>query len=338
MRFIDLFAGIGGFRLALEKKGLTCVFSSEIDSKARKVYKENFGEEPSGDIKEIKAEEIPSFDILCGGFPCQSFSLAGNKKGLEDDRGNLFYEILRIAEYHKPKILLLENVRNILKIQGGKVIKEIERSLKELGYSLEILLLNSFDYGLPQQRIRVYIVGLREGYTFTPPLPLLENKTYLRDVLDKEVDPKTIITRTDYFLKKDIEHLSDRPVRLGYFGKNGMRHQGSRINSAQAPSISMTSHGGGTGHKTGAYYIPPPKGKSMQGMRIISTKAPSTTITATHAGEKIAVGGVLRRLSLTECKRCMGFPEDFRGATYRQLGNAVIPKMVEVLFEGIKKS
>ena len=114
--FIDLFAGIGGFRYALEKYDCKCVFSSEIEKNAVSIYEKNFKDKPKGDIRHINVEDIPPHDILCGGFPCQSFSICGKKKGLNDTRGNLFYEIMRIVDYHKPKLILLENVKNISKL------------------------------------------------------------------------------------------------------------------------------------------------------------------------------------------------------------------------------
>jgi DNA (cytosine-5)-methyltransferase 1 len=134
-KFIDLFCGIGGFRLALEKRGLECVFSSDIDGYAQEAYKKNFGE--------IPANKIPKHDILCAGFPCQPFSISGKMGGVKDPRGRLFYEIHRIVKYHKPSILLLENVKNILTIANGNVIKKIEKRLNEIGYNLYKHILNA---------------------------------------------------------------------------------------------------------------------------------------------------------------------------------------------------
>ena len=141
--FVDLFAGIGGFRVALERRGLTCVFTSEIDKYAKDVYRRNFGCEPDGDIREVEAQDIPKHDILCAGFPCQSFSISGNHTGFRDNRGQLFYEICRIAEYHKPSILLLENVKNILTINKGQVLSIIKTQLDEIGYDVHYSLLNA---------------------------------------------------------------------------------------------------------------------------------------------------------------------------------------------------
>ena len=150
--FIDLFAGIGGFRLALEKFGLKCVFSSEINRNAASTYSENFDAEVQGDITKIDAKDIPEHDILCAGFPCQSFSINGKRLALEDRRGMLFYDIVRIAEYHKPDMLFLENVKNILYIDKGDVLKCIIEELNKIGYIVHYSLLNSSYFGVPQSR------------------------------------------------------------------------------------------------------------------------------------------------------------------------------------------
>ena len=144
-RFIDLFCGIGGFRVALEKEGMECVFSCDIDHHARQAYKENFAEEPNGDITVVRSEDIPQHDIMCAGFPCQSFSQSGKMGGLDDPRGRLFFEIIRLAKYHKPKILLLENVKNIITNDNGKVIDRIQKSLEEIGYLVHYHILNASD-------------------------------------------------------------------------------------------------------------------------------------------------------------------------------------------------
>ena len=166
-RFIDLFAGIGGFRVALQGKGLKCVYSCEIDKPARDMYKKNFGHFPEGaDILDVNAQDIPEHDILCGGFPCQPFSIAGKKGGLTDDRGQLFFEIIRIVKHHKPKVLLLENVRNILSIDGGGVLDMILDTLNKEGYNVRYALLNASDYGIPQARKRVYFTCIRKDLRY----------------------------------------------------------------------------------------------------------------------------------------------------------------------------
>ena len=132
--FIDLFAGIGGIRLGFESVGGKCVFSSEFDADACKTYEANFGEYPSGDITKIEAKDIPDFDILLGGFPCQAFSISGKQKGFEDTRGTLFFEMARIIAYHKPRVLFMENVKNLVQHDEGRTFNVILDTLKELGY------------------------------------------------------------------------------------------------------------------------------------------------------------------------------------------------------------
>src|SRR3989344_6462319 len=132
LRFIDLFAGIGGFRIALEKHEAKCVFSSEWDKEAQITYKENFGEIPKGDITKIKENEIPRHDILCAGFPCQAFSISGKQGGFNDARGTLFFDIARIAKYHQPKVLFLENVKNLAKHYHGNTLKIFWKMMKKL--------------------------------------------------------------------------------------------------------------------------------------------------------------------------------------------------------------
>ena len=163
-RFIDLFAGIGGMRLAFESTGATCVFSSEWDKYAQKTYEANFGEIPNGDITKIKASEIPKFDILLAGFPCQPFSSIGKREGFEHKtQGTLFYDVARIIDHHKPRAFLLENVSGLLTHDKGKTFKTIISTLHELGYEIEYRILDASDYGVPQKRERIYIVGFKKS-------------------------------------------------------------------------------------------------------------------------------------------------------------------------------
>lgn len=159
IRFIDLFAGIGGIRLPFQELGYKCVFSSEWDKAACKTYEANFGETPAGDITKIKAEKIPEHQILLGGFPCQSFSIMGKMKGFADTRGTMFFEIERILRYHKTPVILLENVKQLTTHDGGRTFKVILEHLSALGYHVKWKVLNALDFGLPQKRERVIIVG-----------------------------------------------------------------------------------------------------------------------------------------------------------------------------------
>lgn len=191
LKFIDLFAGIGGIRLALERAGGECVFSSEWDEKACDSYEAYFGERPAGDITKIEACEIPNHDILAGGFPCQAFSILGDKKGFSDTRGTLFFEIERILREKNPQALLLENVRNLVSHDSGRTFKIILVKLNQLGYFTHWKILNALDFNLPQKRERVMIVGFKKNHPFEWPDPVRLTKT-LSDILepDSSVDPK----------------------------------------------------------------------------------------------------------------------------------------------------
>lgn len=306
--FIDLFAGIGGFRTALEKKGMKCVFSSDIDEKAQEAYFKNFGETPKGDITEIHEKKIPSHDILCAGFPCQSFSISGQSKGFDDDRGRLFYEIVRIANYHQPHVLLLENVKNILTIDNGSVIKTIEAKLDEIGYTLNKHILNASYFGIPQSRERVYFVGLRKHsktknkLAYKPPKETYK-KIYLENILEKKVNEALFIDRKDMVLDFEDRKHALEPIRIGHVNKGG---QGERIYSEKGHAITLSAFGGGVGARTGLYLV---KDK-------------------------------VRRLSVDECKTLMGFPQSFYVSPgmqgYQQLGNAVIPPMISHVYDSIK--
>jgi DNA (cytosine-5)-methyltransferase 1 len=165
MKFIDLFAGLGGFHLALKSLGHTCIFASEIDPSLRELYKKNFGIEPKGDITKIENRLIPIHDILCAGFPCTPFSRAGKRNGRNDKKnGKLFDEIIRILEYRKPKYFILENVSNLFYHDNNKTWKYIERKLiNELGYSIDKRIYSPFEFGIPHNRKRIFIVGSLGG-------------------------------------------------------------------------------------------------------------------------------------------------------------------------------
>jgi DNA (cytosine-5)-methyltransferase 1 len=192
-KFIDLFAGIGGIRQGFENENSKCVFSSEWDKYAQITYQFNFGEFPSGDITAIKEEEIPPFDILMGGFPCQPFSNAGLKKGFEDSRGTLFFDIARIVKYHKPRVVFLENVKGFKNHDKGNTFKVIKNTLEEMGYKVFSKVLNAKDFGVPQNRERIYIIGFLDDVDFEFPEPTGE-KIKFGDILEKNVDEKYTIS------------------------------------------------------------------------------------------------------------------------------------------------
>lgn len=206
-RFIDLFAGIGGIRLGFESVGGKCVFSSEFDEAACKTYSANFGEYPSGDITQIPTSDIPDFDILLGGFPCQSFSIIGKKEGFENETcGTLFFEIERILKAKRPKAFMLENVRNLTAHDKGNTFRTMRKHLEALGYNVYAKILNALDYGVPQKRERIIIVGFRDNvfFSFPDPVPVSQRKS-LKDILETNVDRR-------YYVKDNIRQ--SRLLRL----------------------------------------------------------------------------------------------------------------------------
>ncbi len=209
-RFIDLFAGIGGIRLGFESAGGHCVFSSEFDEDACTTYEANFGEHPSGDITKIDAETIPDFDILLGGFPCQAFSIIGKKEGFANETcGTLFFDIERILKAKLPPAFMLENVRNLVAHDNGNTFRVIKTHLEALGYHVHAQVLNALDYGVPQKRERIIIVGFLDDvlFEFPKPVPESERKT-LTDILETNVDKKYYVR--DAIRESRLERIKDK--------------------------------------------------------------------------------------------------------------------------------
>lgn len=194
--FIDLFAGIGGFHIAMEKIGGKCVFASEWDSECRKTYKANFLKKCpeifendkyyAGDITKVKPSEIPNHDVICAGFPCQPFSQAGQKRGFEDTRGTLFFNIANIMKVKKPKAVFLENVRGLLTHNNGRTFEVIKNNILELGYKIHFQIIKASDFNCPQYRPRLYIICFRNdiddsSFTFPKPIPLTKNMSWVFD-------------------------------------------------------------------------------------------------------------------------------------------------------------
>ncbi|MFV0424572.1 MAG: DNA cytosine methyltransferase [Bacilli bacterium] len=195
-KYIDLFAGIGGIRIPFDELGHECVFSSEIDKYATETYIANYGDVPYGDINLIKEKDIPNHELLLAGFPCQPFSIAGKRKGFEDDRGNLFFKIIKIMKYHKPKVALLENVKGLLNHDRGDTYRTIEAELNKIGYNVFSCILNSKEFGVPQNRERLYIVCVRDKRRkFEFPLSLYL-KTRVGNILEDNVSDKYTISDT----------------------------------------------------------------------------------------------------------------------------------------------
>ncbi len=315
--FIDLFAGIGGFHYALKSFGAKCVFASEIDKKATKVYELNHNLKPKGDITKIIEKDIPKHDILCAGFPCQAFSISGKQKGFEDTRGTLFFDIARIVNFHRPKILLLENVKNFVRHDNGKTLKTVIETLENLDYKVSYKVLNTSSFGLPQNRERIYIVGFNrkefEDISFSFPSPNMVSS--LEDFLEDEPVNAKIIEREDISIHKHYNptknifneiDLPNKPIQIGKVNKGG---QGERIYHPAGHAITLSAYGGGVGSKTGLY----------------------------------KVKGVIRKLSPRECARIQGFPEDFilpKSTTeaQKQFGNSVSINTLQFILKEISNS
>ena len=220
--FVDLFAGIGGIRLGFESVGGKCIFSSEFDEDACKTYEANFGEHPAGDITKIEASSIPDFDILLGGFPCQAFSIIGKKEGFANETcGTLFFDIERILKEKKPKAFMLENVRNLIAHDNGNTFKVITTHLEALGYHVFSKVLNALDYGVPQKRERLIIVGFLDDvkFEFPKPVPFSERKT-LSDILECCVDSKYYVK--DSIKQSRLERLKDKNYPKPYISHENM--------------------------------------------------------------------------------------------------------------------
>lgn len=303
-KFIDLFAGLGGFRLALESLGAKCVYSNEWDPHAQKVYADNFGHIPEGDITKVDEKTIPNHDILCAGFPCQAFSISGKQRGFEDSRGTLFFDVARIVKEKKPKIVFMENVKNFATHDGGKTLSVVKSTMEELGYTFYQKVLNSVTYGMPQKRERIYMVCFRNDLdinTFKFPKPFKLTR-YVNDFLlkDETIVESLYIDRPDtYYNDTKDNKYSDKPIRLGIVNKGG---QGERIYSTKGIAITLSAHGGGAFAKTGGYLV----------------------------------NGRPRKLHPRECARLMGFPDSYKisssfNQAYKQFGNSVVIDVLQYI-------
>ena len=216
--FIDLFAGIGGIRLGYQSLGGKCVFSSEWDKEAAKTYRSNFGEEPFGDIQKIDPNDIPDFDVLLAGFPCQPFSIIGDKEGFSHEtQGTLFFNIEKILLAKRPKAFMLENVRNLTAHDGGRTFKVILSHLKSAGYDVHYKVLNALDYGVPQKRERIIICGFRNPveFEFPPPIPK-EKRATVADIIDKDADNDPTLRVRPSIRESRLERLKDKDFPKPY--------------------------------------------------------------------------------------------------------------------------
>lgn len=307
IKAIDLFAGVGGIRLGFEKifKNLEVVFSSEIDKFAQQTYYSNFEDLPKGDITIINEKDIPKHDIILAGFPCQAFSIAGHRKGFEDTRGTLFFDVARIAAYHKPKIIFLENVKGFRNHNKGHTFKVVKETLEDLGYKVFAEVLNAKNFGVPQNRERIYIIGFLKD-SFEDEIifdfeKLKKQKTIskLGDILEEKVEDKYTISDKlwEGHQRRKIEHK-----RKG----NGFGYSLFNKESEYTSTISAR------------YY--------KDGSEILIEQLDKNP----------------RKLTPREAGRLQGFPDNFiipvsDTQAYKQFGNSVAVPVIETLAKEIYK-
>lgn len=318
-KFIDLFCGIGGFRLGFEKNNFKCVLSSDNNKNCQKVYNNNFKEDVIGDIKKIDISKIPQFDVLTAGFPCQPFSISGHKRGFEDTRGTLFFDICKIIEKKKPKVVVLENVKHFINHDKKRTLKKVIQSLEHLGYNVVFKLLNAIDFGLPQNRERIFIIGSKKGvFDFNL---LKKNKSRKLEYFLENKDNYEYLKKSEYTMidKKFVKEQDSGLIFVGYRNKNGFS-KGIRE---------------GTKHLNRVHRQP---------NRIYSTKGYHPTIPSQESAGRFFIyeEGIkkVRKLSIEECYKIMGFPKNFKksekpGERYKQIGNSVAVNVVDQIAKQI---
>ena len=307
-RFIDLFCGIGGFRIGFEKAGCKCVFSSDYDKYSQQTYEANFGERPHGDIHAVAVADIPAHDILCGGFPCQPFSIAGvskklslgRKHGFEDvKQGNLFFSITDILDFHRPAAFVLENVKNLKGHDGGKTFDIIHRTLTEhLGYTVYHKIIDAKSV-VPQHRERIFIVGFREWRYFEFP-QFHSAGPKLGSILESKPDPRYTLS----------EHL------WTYLQNYAAKHRAA----GNGFGFGLVTDRDTTRTLSARYH--------KDGSEILVKQNP---------------GRIPRRLTPRECARLMGYPESFKivvsdTQAYRQFGNSVVVPVVERIASAVSRT
>ena len=302
IRYIDLFCGLGAFHTAFTYPNFECVMACDINETVRKIYKQNYNLEPKADIRQIKLEEIPDFELLCAGFPCQPFSIAGNGEGFEDkEKGNLFYDILKIIDHKKPPMCILENVKNLETHDDGKTYATILRELTRRGYQVTSKVLNAANYGSPQARQRIFIVATKDR-PFTIPSQSTPFNT-VSSIIDTNINED--IDRVKYDLKQKKTKATPGKPHIVYDiiskqTKKGGR-QGERVYSIDSVGITVCASSGGPGAKTGLY----------------------------------KVGELVRRLTVKETLAMFGFPStyNFTGIGQEEalfcLGNSIVVQVIQ---------
>jgi len=325
IKYADLFGGIGGFRLGIEKSGINarCVFYSDLDKYSVKIYNKNFKENHApSDIRKVGAGDVPEIDMLCGGFPCQAFSLAGRREGFRDPRGTLFFEIARIIEAKRPKIVFLENVKGLLSHEKGQTFACILQTLEKLGYDAQWMVLNSRFFGVPQNRERVFIIGHSRAEPTRQIFPIRETgELSCSENRSEQKAEKRIRSR----------HIPLASTLEASYGKT----------KSLTNTVSNTA--GGLGGKTGLYQVQP-----LAYLGRNQKNYDNTTMLTIDGRQSTGLreGQRIRRLTPTECERLQGFPDGWtqKGLTkegkeinisdsqrYKVLGNAVTTNVIEFL-------
>jgi DNA (cytosine-5)-methyltransferase 1 len=315
IRYIDLFCGLGAFHTAFNQSPtFECVLACDIDEGVRKIYKENYGLEPKSDIRNIELDSIPDFEILCAGFPCQPFSIAGNGDGFNDkEKGNLFFDILKIIDAKQPPMCVLENVKNLKTHDGGNTYKTIETELKKRGYHITSKVINAAEYGSPQARHRIFIVATKQSHSDYEPCAKGKSfvipdgnkiQTSVSSIIDPTVNKNDISLEKYTLVKKaDKKDVFGKPTVLfdvvsNKTSKGG--RQGERVYSITSAGVTVCASSGGPGAKTGLYKV----------------------------GENV------RRLTVKETLGMFGFPSTYRFPSTKEedalfyLGNSIVVNVV----------
>ncbi len=353
IRYFSMFTGVGGFELGLERandlserertqqggneidlpndkqklfptKQFTCIGCSETDKYSNELLKQKFPSVKNwGDCTTINPSELPDFDMLCGGFPCQAFSIAGKRKGFKDTRGTLFFDIARIVKVKRPKTLLLENVKGLLNHEKGDTFRAIIQTLSELGYNVQWMVLNSKFFGVPQNRERVFIIGSLRGESRPEILPFGESNQNINEEFVQGI-PTSQSLRAGYYKGAQGTHLAVHNI-YGGFGEE------PRF-SETSPTI-RTAKGGG--HLPCIATLTPCREKRQMGRRFKDDGEPSFTLTGQDI-HGVSDGMKIRRLTPLECERLQGFPDGWTEGfsdtqRYKMMGNAVTVNVVEAI-------
>jgi len=347
IKFIELFAGIGGFRNGLGH--FECVWANEIDKYSASIYRKQFGDKElyEGDIRNVEARSIPDHDLLVGGFPCQAFSIAGKRAGFDDTRGTLFFEIARILRDKRPRCVLLENVKGLLSHDSGKTFQTVLKVLADIGYRVEWQVLNSKNFGVPQNRERLFIVGHLGGQPRRKVFPIGESNGATFRTRHVEHVSGTLSTKNQSgqakwdgittLILKETQKFADA----------------QRVRTTDGNAVTLKGLGGGMGAKTGLYAIPvltPDRPIKRQNGRRFKTDGEVAFTQTAQDRHGVYDGARIRRLTPVECERLQGFPDNFtklgidtNGKSveisdtqrYKVLGNAVTTNVITAIGENI---